>query len=228
MILEPIEIARDAPCVLVACSDRDEWLEERYKGIGGSDASTTLGVNPWMSNDRLWEEKTGRIIPEDISDNEAVKYGTEAEEPLRVLFALDYPQYQVRHTENALLRNKSLPFLQVSLDGQLIDGQGRHGVLEIKTTTIRQAYQWRNWNNKVPQNYYCQLLHAMLVTGFEFAVLKVQIKSTYEDEERISIKHYHFERKDEIESMKVLLRAERRFWTYVEKDERPPLILPSI
>ena len=29
---------------------REEWLEERKKGIGGSDAATILGLNPYKTN----------------------------------------------------------------------------------------------------------------------------------------------------------------------------------
>ena len=30
---------------------REEWLEERKNGIGGSDAATILGLNPYKSNE---------------------------------------------------------------------------------------------------------------------------------------------------------------------------------
>ncbi len=40
--------------------NKEEWLEERKNGIGGSDAATILGLNPYKTNIDLWEEKTGR------------------------------------------------------------------------------------------------------------------------------------------------------------------------
>ena len=33
--------------------DRKKWLEERKSGIGGSDSSSILGLNPYMSNESL-------------------------------------------------------------------------------------------------------------------------------------------------------------------------------
>ena len=45
-----------------------EWHRERRKGIGGSEASAILGLNPYMTNVQLWRYKTGREVPEDISD----------------------------------------------------------------------------------------------------------------------------------------------------------------
>ena len=68
---------------------REEWLEGRKGHIGGSDASVCVGMNPYKDNIQLWEEKTGLVIPEDISDKSYVKYGTEAEQHIRALFALE-------------------------------------------------------------------------------------------------------------------------------------------
>ncbi len=48
--------------------DEEEWLSGRMNGIGGSDASAVVGVNPYKTNIQLFEEKTGKSIPEDISD----------------------------------------------------------------------------------------------------------------------------------------------------------------
>ena len=56
-------------------SNREEWLKNRTKGLGGSDASSVIGMNPWKSNVQLWEEKTGLVIPEDISSKPYVQYG---------------------------------------------------------------------------------------------------------------------------------------------------------
>ena len=53
--------------------------------IGGSDASCILGLNPYKSAYALWCEKTGKIIPEDISDKEAVRLGNDLEQCGRAL-----------------------------------------------------------------------------------------------------------------------------------------------
>ena len=82
--------------------NREEWLKARGHTIGGSDASAIVGMNPYKTNEQLWLEKTGQIIPEDISEKPYVKYGTNAEPLLRELFKLDFPQYQVFYEENNL------------------------------------------------------------------------------------------------------------------------------
>ena len=38
--------------------DEKEWLSGRMNGIGGSDASAVVGVNPYKTNIELFEEKT--------------------------------------------------------------------------------------------------------------------------------------------------------------------------
>ena len=75
--------------------DEVAWLKGRMNGIGGSDASAIVGMNPYKSNIELFEEKTDRRIAPDISDKPYVIYGKKAEEPIRELFKLDYPEYQV-------------------------------------------------------------------------------------------------------------------------------------
>ena len=56
-------------------TNREEWLKERKKGIGASEASCIIGVNPWKTNVELWQEKTGQREAEDIGDKDCVMYG---------------------------------------------------------------------------------------------------------------------------------------------------------
>ena len=138
--------------------DRIAWLAARKNHIGGSDAAACVGMNPYKNNVRLWEEKMGMVLPEDISEKEYVQYGTEAEKYLRELFALDFPEYQVLYDENNMFLNPDFPWMHASLDGELVDQRGRHGILEIKTTNILQSMQREKWNDRIPDNYYCQIL----------------------------------------------------------------------
>lgn len=213
---------------IIECNDHDDWLRMRTYGIGGSDASAIVGLNPYKSNTELFEEKTGRIMPEDISDKPYVIYGTKAEPFIRELFALDYPQYEVSHNENRILRSKKYPFMQASLDGELVDENGRNGVLEIKTSNILQSMQREKWNNRIPDNYYIQVLHYLLVTGYDFAVLCAHLRSNYGADRRTTVKHYFIERSEVQDDLNYLLGEEYKFWKYVESGRKPPLILPEI
>lgn len=173
----------------------EEWLVNR-KGIGGSDASAILGLNPYKTNQELWMEKKGQMSPVDISGKSYVKYGNDAEPLLRALFALDYPEYKVEYYDNNMIINKKYPWAHASLDGELMDPDGRRGILEIKTTNILQSMQWEKWDNRIPDNYYIQVLHYLLVTEYDFVVLKAQLKRVRDGEVRLTTKHYHIEREE--------------------------------
>lgn len=208
---------------------REEWLTTRQSYIGGSDAACILGMNPWKTNVQLWEEKTGRTTPRDISDNPFVRYGTQAEEHLRALFELDFPQYVVEYVENNLWVNDKFPWAHASLDGWLTEkGTGRRGILEIKTTNIVQSMQKEKWRDKIPDNYYLQILHYLMVTEWDFVVLKAQLKFDYGDEIRLTTRHYTIQREEVEQDIEILMDAERTFVEALKTGKRPALILPPV
>lgn len=205
----------------------EEWLQAR-KLIGGSDASALVGMNPYKTNIDLWKEKTGRQKAPDISNDEFVRFGHEAESHLRALFSLDHPQYKVDYLENNMFLNDKYPFAHASLDGWLTDQDGRKGVLEIKTTNILQSMQREKWNDRIPDNYYCQVLWYLLVTEFDFAVLKARLRSEWQGEIRVTVRHYFIDRKEVEEDIAELRQAGEKFWKAIQEDRQPYLILPAI
>lgn len=214
---------------MLTLASRSEWLAKRQSYIGGSEAACIVGMNPYQSNVDLWELKTGRRQADDLSDNPYVRYGSEAEKHLRELFALDYPQYKVEYVENNMWLNSKYPFAHASLDGWLTDEHGRQGILEIKTANISNASATLKWKDRIPDNYFCQVLHYMMVTGFDFAVLKAQLKWDYgADDLFLQTKHYFIERDEVEDDIEMLIDAERKFAEYVRKDMQPPLVLPMI
>ena len=206
----------------------EDWLANRTKGLGGSDISAVIGMNPYKSNLDLWLEKTGQIEPEDISDNPFVKYGNDAEYHLRELFKLDFPEYSVSYEANNSFFNDKYPFARASLDGWLTDENGRKGILEIKTTEILQSQQKEKWNKQIPQNYYCQVLFYMAVLEADFAILKAQLKTVFDGVPYLQTKHYPIERADVEADIQYLMQEGERFWQHVQSGKQPPLRLPEI
>lgn len=208
---------------------RDEWLENRKNALGGSDIAAVIGANPYMSNVDLWEIKTGRKEQKDISNEPYVKYGTEAEAPLRELFKLNFPHYKMHYVENNSWTNSKYPFAQASVDGWLTDEDGRRGIWECKTTNIVNSLSLEKWkNNSIPQNYYCQCLFYMAVLEADFCVLNAQLKSEFDGEVRIGIIHRSFGRKDVEDDIQYLMKKGAEFWEYVQNGRMPDLILPEI
>lgn len=211
----------------VILKDREEWLKNRYR-LGGSDAASIVGLNPYKSNIDLWSEKVNEVVPEDISDKPYVRYGIDAEHHLRELFKLDFPCYEVIYDENNMFLNDKYPFAHASLDGELIDKDGRKGILEIKTTNILQSMQKENWKERIPDHYYIQILHYLMVTEYDFAILKAQLKSEFNENIYIQTKHYFIERKEVEEDINYLMRKEKEFYEHIISKTKPALILPNI
>lgn len=209
-------------------ASHEEWLKNRMRGIGGSEISAVIGQNPYMNNIELWELKTGRRQAEDISDKPFVQYGNQAERHLRGLFRLDFPQFAVDYVENNSFVNSKYPWAQASLDGWMTDQNGRRGVLEIKTTEILQSMQKERWNKQVPMNYYCQVLFYMAVVEADFSIIKAQLKTVFNGIPYLQTKHYPIERADVQDDIDYMMERGERFWEYVKKDERPPLVLPAV
>lgn len=208
----------------------EEWHRQRTKGIGGSDAAAIIGQNPYKTNLELWKEKTGRLEPKDISNKPQIKYGKEAENLLRELFVLDYPEYEMIYRPYDILVNKDYEYIRGSLDGELIyKPTGEKGIWECKTTEIKRSDGFKNWQGKIPQNYYCQILHYFILDeDYKFAKLKAQIKSKSGDEVILTTKHYPLTRDECLEDIEYLKNEEIKFWWYVENDKEPPLRLPEI
>lgn len=76
----------------------------------------------------------------------------------------------------------------------------------------------------MPQNYFCQVLHQLLATGFDFVCLYAALYSQNGD---ITLREYKVDRNEVAEDMAWLLEQETTFWRKVEKCEMPamPLIL---
>ena len=139
----------------------DEWLQARNKSIGGSDAAAVLGLSKYKSPFALWAEKTGKVIPEDISDKEAVRLGNDLEQYVADRW-MEATGKKVRR-ENNILINEEYPFAHANIDRAVI---GEHAGLECKTTS--------DWNKvkqlragEVPPEWYCQCCHYLAVTGAE-------------------------------------------------------------
>ena len=202
------------------------WLVARERYITGTGASAILGRNPYKTNIEYYEEKV-RGSATEVPENQFMRYGKDAEPRLRELFRLDYPEMQVEYHAYNLWTNDRYPWAAASLDG-LLHQNGRLGVLEIKTTEILKSQQREKWREQIPDNYYIQVLHYMLVLEADFAILKAQLKSQFDGEVYLQTKHYRIEREEVKEDLEILEEKERQFAECIRTKTRPPLILPPL
>lgn len=202
-----------------------EWLEKRGHGIGGSDAACFMDLNPWKTLNQLWHDK--KFGAKEIS-NDAIEYGNVAEPCLRTLFQAKHPELDVQYKDNVTLVSKEHDFLRYSPDGLIYNKETKEkGILEIKTSKIINSQMLKKWGTQdsesVPDNYYCQTLQGLLVTGFDFVVYCAELRFM-NGEARIIERSYRKEEVlDSLEELKENLLA--KWDKYFVKDVEPPITL---
>ena len=68
----------------------DVWFKWREKGITATEAVAISGHSEFATPWRVWAEKTGRVLPPDLSGNPYVQYGIEHEDEVRNLFMVKH------------------------------------------------------------------------------------------------------------------------------------------
>lgn len=184
-----------------------EWLRERTKGIGGSDASVVLGLNKYKTPFELWLEKTGQVNVEE-SGGEAAYFGTLLED----LVAKEFEKRTGKNVRrnNFILHHPEHDFIIANIDRKVV---GEKALLECKTASAYLADEWEG--NEIPAQYLVQVQHYMGVTGYEKAYVAVLIGG-----QRFIWKEV--ERDDELIDM--IFKAEIDFWNnHVLANVPPPL-----
>lgn len=202
----------------ISFPDRENWLEGRRRGIGGSDAAAVTGFSKWKTTTVLWEEKCNLREVKDISGDEAVQRGVRMEDAIRSFFCASHPELAVEHHAYDILYQSERPWLYATLDGEAADADGRKGILEIKTASPNGKAGWAEWDGAVPQGYYVQILHQLLASGYTFAYLQAALYGRNGD---VTLREYSFDRKDCEADLVWLLEKELTFWNCVQQGIRP-------
>ena len=157
----------------------------------------------------------------------AVIYGTKAEEPLRQLYALKHLNQDVQYLPYIILERKKMGYewMRYSPDGLIYDyDTEKKGILEIKTANLNNLHSITKWeNNSVPNQYYIQTLHGLLVTGFDFVTITAELR--YYDG-RVEIVERTFNRDEVLDDLEYLESKEKEVWeTYFATKKEPPISL---
>lgn len=139
-------------------TDRTAWLEERRKGIGGSDAAKVLGLSRWGGPLSVYLDKVGDA--RDEIPSEAARFGTILEDVVAREFS-EREGLKVRR-RNGMRASKAHPFMLANVDREIV---GRNAGLECKTTSAFKAEEWEG--DSLPTEYYAQVQHYCAVMGWE-------------------------------------------------------------
>ena len=145
---------------------REDWLTQRRKSIGGSDASGIVGLSKWASPYSVWAEKTSRVPEKE--DTEAMRQGRDLEEYVAQRWCEETGKKV--HRCNAMLHNPQYPFAHADVDRMVT---GENAGLECKTTYTLDLRQFKGV--EFPTQYYAQCVHYLAVTGCDRWYLAVLV-----------------------------------------------------
>lgn len=133
----------------------DEWLEQRKKGIGGSDAAAVLGISPWKTPYQLYMEKRGETEQE-ISQKDSVplRAGSVLENLIVKLAERLTGAKIVPAHEMVCLKDR--PYITANPDAFMYRSDGTKALVEIKTLNRRMVGE--KWgSDTIPPYYESQL-----------------------------------------------------------------------
>ncbi len=194
------------PRKLVKTTDitREQWLEYRRTGLGGSDAAVVMGLTPYRSKIELWADKTGACRKPRTTRQCAP--GAIWSSTLQNGFC-EAAGKKVRR-RNYIFQHDEYDFITANVDREII---GENAGLECKTTS---AFTKADFDSgEIPLYYYCQCCHYMNVMGYDRMYLAVLIGGQ-------RFRWFTIERNDS--ECAALLRSEIAFWNdCIKPDIRP-------
>lgn len=167
-----------------------EWLSFRKNHITATDVGVILGLNPWKTPYKLWQQKLDLIDQDHVNDAmiEGSKMESKALEFFNKMVESDY--------KPIVLVSDKYPHLMASLDG--INSEGT--ILEIKCGV--KSHQ-DGLNKEIPSYYYSQMQHQLLVSGADHCTYL-----TYRADDDYTIQHV---KRDE-EFIKNIIVESKKFY----------------
>lgn len=135
------------------------WHVWRSQGVTASDAAVLINKSPYKTVWRLWAEKVGYAVPEDLSANPNVIRGVEFEDAAR-------RAYEDKHNELLLpvcAESSIEPIIRASLDG--LDGQGRPVELKCPALSTWDDVKAHGEDTDAFRLYLPQVQQQLYVTG---------------------------------------------------------------
>jgi putative phage-type endonuclease len=180
---------------------------ERRSWIGGSEAATSINLDPYRQPYDLWQEKLGLVAP--FAGNELTLWGKLHEPAMRQQYA-ERTQRVLRLPEGNII-HPAHRFMACHPDGVTDDRR----LYEGKTSRYGDGFG-EEGTDQVPQQYLIQCQHNMAVTGLPVADLAVLIGGS---EFRL------YEIPADRELQQLIIDGEAHFWDYVMRQTTPPIDL---
>lgn len=196
---------------------REEWLEFRRKGIGGSDAAAVLGISPFRTGVDLYYDKLGLPVEDNEGNWVAMEVGTLLEDLVARIFAKKTGLKVCPMP--AMFQHPDHPWMLADIDRLVTLPDGSTAILECKTTNYNARDKWE-YDGKpiVPPYYEAQGKHYMAVLDLDY-VYYCCFYGNNEDEVIIR----RIDRDKDYESE--LIALEENFWiNHVQAKVPPPYV----
>jgi putative phage-type endonuclease len=195
--------------------DREVWLKNRQKGIGGTDVAPILGVSHWKKTaGDIFDEKTAQVIVDD-PENPDKQRGIVLE-PIAIQ---QYRKKSGRKVRSQPIRvHKDYPFLRADVDGQQVGDPRGPGILEVKVPRM-PTFQ-RVKHHGLIEDYILQIQHYLEVYGYSWGTFVVFNADSWQ------VVYFDIERDGEIAEK--IVKAGKVFWLdHVLQNIRPADSAPA-
>ena len=143
--------------------NREQFLLDRKKGIGGSDVSSILGVSPFRTALEVYHDKTSPELNLD-EPTEDMQRGVRVEKYILQEYA---ERNEVQLDSNIpTIVDKEYPFMRANIDAKVV---GQNVVIEAKSTKAPIS----SWESGIPEYYKAQVAYYGMLTNAEYVELPV-------------------------------------------------------
>ena len=143
------------PLVLVETAElpRDDWLNYRRRGIGGSDVAAIMGVSPFRTARDIYYDKLNiAAVEPDDSNWVALEVGHLLEDLVARIFRkkTGFRIYQIKK----MFCHPIYRFMLADVDYFVEMPDGTAAILEIKTTNYNAKDNWWMGEHEIVPEYY--------------------------------------------------------------------------
>lgn len=173
---------------------RVKWLQARRSGLGASDMSAILGLNPWATPYGVWADKVTADRPVDDVVSEAAEWGHALEDTVARQMAKRHPEMGKIAPTPGLLVHDDHPWMLATLDRLLVPRKTPNAqpICPLEVKTVSEFMYRAHWIDGVPPvHIQIQVQQQLAVTGFDHAYVVVLVGGQHMP------KPYRIERDDE-------------------------------
>lgn len=207
----------------IACKNREEWLEVRRTGLGGSDAAAILGESAYKAPFDVWLDKMGERKDEGAT-SEYAYWGNVLEPIVAAEFSKRSGKELLHEGEGegkgrVIYRNAEHPFCIASPDRIILPP----GSLAVAPLSAFELYEGKtaniflneDWEFGPPRAYWIQCQHTMAATGLPNCWIACLVGGNL---------FKLFEIKRDEAFIKDMLAQEADFWRLVESKTSPKML----